>query len=229
MPENDDHQALLDELRTLDAGTIANAVDRLGLRPKTTGYSSSDVRCLFPELPMTVGYAITCREDTTSPRPGTKVNFEPVYKAVEASPSLPTVIVCQDVGSDRLRSCHLGDIMSTVMRRIGVVAFITDGGVRDIDGISTNAPGFQVFACGLVAGAGECSVIDVGSTVWIGGMEVSPGDLICGDGNGLVSIPPGSLADVVAETRKVRERESELLTFIRSSEFTLEKYFGSRR
>jgi regulator of RNase E activity RraA len=119
--------------------------------------------------------------------------------------------------------------MSTVMRRIGVKAFITDGGVRDIDGIRTNAPGFQVFASGLVAGAGECSVIDVGSTVWIGGMQVSPGDLICGDGNGLVSIPPGSLANVVAETRKVRERETELLTFIRSDGFTLEKYFEGRR
>jgi 4-hydroxy-4-methyl-2-oxoglutarate aldolase len=215
--------ATLDALKQFDSGTIANAIDRLALRPKTVGYSSTETRCLFPELEPVVGFAVTCREDTTSPRSGDRVAFGAIYKLCEASPN-PTIVVCQDMSGARSRSCHLGDIMSTVMQRLGVVAFVTDGGVRDLEGIRTNAPGFQVFASGLVPGAGESHVIDVGTPVCLGGMEVQPGDLVFGDLNGLLTIPVGQLDTVIDEAHRVRDREGERVAFIRGDDFTLDAY-----
>jgi 4-hydroxy-4-methyl-2-oxoglutarate aldolase len=213
----------LDALKQFDTGTLANAIDRLELRPKTVGYSSTEIRCLFPQLEPVVGFAVTCREDTTSPRIGERVAFASIYRLCEAS-SDPTIVVCQDMSGSRSRSCHLGDIMSTVMQRLGVAAFVTDGGVRDLEGIRANAPGFQVFASGLVPGAGECHVLDVGSPVYLGGMEVHQGDLVFGDVNGLLNIPVAHLEAVLDEAHRVRERETERVDFIRGDGFTLDGY-----
>jgi 4-hydroxy-4-methyl-2-oxoglutarate aldolase len=218
----------LDKLREYDTGTIANAIDRLKLRPPTTGYSSTDVRCLFPDLGTVVGYAVTCREDTTTPRGDAHTSFEAVYRAIDAA-GRPTIVVCEDVGTDRSRSCHLGDMMSTLMQSLGAVAFVTDGGVRDTDGIRQNAPGFQVFAAGAVPGAGESHVVEVGTNVRLGGMDVRPDDLIVGDANGLLSVPEDSIDDILSEAARVREREAGLVEFMHGPDFSLDGYMERRR
>jgi regulator of RNase E activity RraA len=119
--------------------------------------------------------------------------------------------------------------MATTMRRLGVVAFVTNGGVRDIEGIRQNAPGFQVYACGAVPGAGPSSVVDIGNPVCIAGLEVRNGDLLLGDGTGLVTVPEAQLAEVVAEARRVQERELKLLELIGSEDFSIPEYFDRRR
>lgn len=217
----------VDLLRSVDTGTIANAIDHLGLRPSTAGYTSSELRCLFPDLGPMVGFAVTCREDTTTPRRNGRQPFAEVYRTCVASNG-PVAVICQDVGGERLRSCHLGDMMSTLMQRIGVVGFVTDGGVRDVQGIREHAPGFHVFAAGLVPGAGESHLVDIGSPVSICGMEVRMGDLVYGDANGLITVPAEAVGDILEEAAKVREHESQLVERIRSSDFTLDSYLQRR-
>jgi 4-hydroxy-4-methyl-2-oxoglutarate aldolase len=218
----------IEAIQAYDTGTIANAIDRLGLRPATTGFASAEIRCLLPELKPVVGYAVTCREDTITPRGANKTDFEVVYQAIHASP-LPAIVVCQDVGPDRWRSCHLGDMMSTFMRLIGAAAFITDGGIRDIAGIKENAPGFQVFGLGMVPGAGESHVVDVGSPVSIGGLEVATGDLLIADVSGIVAIPADSVDEILVEAERVRVRERDGVAFMRSKDFSYEAYLERRR
>ena len=54
--------AQLEELKTFDSATIANAIEQFKVRDQTLGYVGSNVRALFPNKrePM-VGYAVTAK------------------------------------------------------------------------------------------------------------------------------------------------------------------------
>lgn len=216
----------LDELRGIDTATITNAMDVFDSDRDTVGYeySSLELRCLFPDLPPMVGYAITCTGDSTSPRAaGRKSRLRELYEAVRDA-SGPTVVVCQNIGPDRLRSNHFGDVMATTFQRLGAVGAVTDGGIRDLAGVLERAPGFQMFAPGAVPSGGIAYIVDIGITVSVCGMTIAPGDLLHGDANGLVAIPAAIAPQVPEKARAVLEKERDRVDFIKSPGYSLEEH-----
>ncbi len=219
----------LESLRKIDSASIANTVDSLGVRSRAAGFASLELRCINPDLPPIVGYAVTCTEDTTTPRDGTRTGYESLLRAVVTAPK-PAVVVFKALGQDRLRSCHAGDLMSALLQRLGTVAIVTDGAVRDIHAVRERAPGFQLFASGTVAGAGDYSLVEVGGTVSICGLTIAPGDLLHGDVNGLVNIPHSVATLVPAQARRMLKGESKFIDFVKGSDFSLDqlaKRFGA--
>ena len=69
------------------------------------------------------------RRYTTEGRQG--IGFDTLYALLAKAPK-PAIVVMQDIGIDRLHSCHAGEIMSTTMKRLGAIGILTDGGLRDI-------------------------------------------------------------------------------------------------
>lgn len=203
--------AQIEELRHIDSPTIANAIETFEIRPRVSGYVGHDIRCIFPDLPPTVGYAVTCTVDsTTEGREG--IGFEALYEVL-ADAAGPTVVVMQDVGEDRLHSCHAGEVMSTRMKSLGAVGILTDGGLRDVREVN-ELGGFQYFCAGLVVAHGNPICVSVGDEVMISGMPVRPGDLLHGDANGIVHIPDPCAAEVAAASYRIWEREKETMRSI---------------
>ena len=156
----------LSALRRIDSPTISNAIETFKLRPRVAGYVGYDIRCIFPELPPTVGYAVTCSVDsTTEERRG--IGFQRLYELLANAPK-PAIVVMQDVSTDRLHSCHAGEIMSTQMKRLGAVGILTDGGLRDVREVRALG-GFQYFCAGLVVSHGNPVCVNVGGEVTISG------------------------------------------------------------
>lgn len=215
----------IQKLYRFDSPTIANAIQRLGVRDPAEGYTSLELRCIYPEYKPMVGYAVTCMEDTASPyrrdNEPMEQSYRGLYSALDNSPK-PSVLVVKNAGSDRLRSVHIGDIMATLCQRIGTAGVVTDGGIRDIEGVRERAPGFQMFACGSVASKGAPRLLDVGGVVSICGLIIRPGDLLFGDLNGLVKIPPRYVNNIVTEADKILELEAEKVEFVRGDDFSLE-------
>jgi len=206
----------LSALRRIDSPTISNAIETFQVRPRVAGYVGYDIRCIFPELPPSVGYAVTCTVDsTTEGRQG--IGFNTLYELLAEAPK-PALVVMQDVGTDRLHSCHAGEIMSTTMKRLGAIGILTDGGLRDVKEVHTLG-GFQYFCAGLVVSHGNPVCVSVGTEVTISGMRVRPGDLLHGDSNGLVHIPDECALQVAAAAYRVWEQEEETLRRIGSPEF----------
>lgn len=204
--------AQLDELRRIDSPTIANAIETFEIRPRVSGYVGYDIRCIFPDLPPTVGYAVTCTVDsTTEGREG--IGFNALYELLRDAPK-PAVVVMQDVGTDRLHSCHAGEVMSTRMKSLGAVGILTDGGLRDANEVRALG-GFQYFCAGLVVSHGNPICVSVGDEVTISGMKVRLGDLLHGDLNGVVHIPDECAADVAEAAYRIWERENETMREIR--------------
>src|SRR5436190_23651795 len=101
----------------IDSPTISNAIERFKVRPRVSGYVGYDIRCIFPELPPTVGYAVTCTVDSTTER-RQGIGFQRLYELLANAPIL-AIVVMQDVGTDRLHCCHAAEIMSTRMKLLG--------------------------------------------------------------------------------------------------------------
>jgi regulator of RNase E activity RraA len=196
---------LIRELASIDSPTINNAIDSLGVRDATEGFASLELRCLYPDLPPVVGYAVTCTDDSSTPRKGKGDGYRRLYEAIEASPK-PVIVVFKSP-IDPKRSLHMGEVMASIVAGLGAVAVVTDGGVRDIAGVRQSVPGFQMFATGAVVGGGSPALIDVGITVGICGLTISPGDLLHGDANGLLTIPRAIAAQLPAVAGQIQERE----------------------
>ena len=142
-----------------------------------------------------------------------------LFDAIAAAPK-PAVLVIKDVGPRRSHACFLGDIIATISTRLGAIGIVTDGGVRDLEGV--RPLGFHVFAAGFVVAHGTFNIEEAGIPVEISGTVVKPGDLIHGDASGVTTIPLEIADRLYAECLKVREQEAGLRDFAISKHFTLE-------
>jgi regulator of RNase E activity RraA len=166
------------------------------------------------------GYAVTARVDASTPG---KVRDQNIWmewiRSMERAPK-PCVLVFQDVGPDPSKSAHFGEVMATTAHRLGVVGLVTDGGVRDLNEVTSL--GFHLFAAGLVPSHGAFRILEVNVPVTVDGVRVNPGDLLHGDVNGVTTIPHEIVADLPEACMKVRQREAGLMAFINSPEFSVD-------
>ena len=100
----------------------------------------------------------------------------------------------------------LGDILALRAQARGAAGIVTDGGVRDYDAVA--AVGIPVFSRGAhPAVLGRKHVPWEGDVaVGCGGTTVVPGDIIVGDSDGVIVIPP-ALAEEVADAALAQEDE----------------------
>ena len=91
----------------------------------------------------------------------------------------------------------LGDILALRARTRGAAGVVTDGGVRDFDEVARiGLPVFSQGAHPSVLGRKHVPwELDV--TIGCGGAAVQPGDIIVGDGDGVIVIPPSLVEEVV--------------------------------
>ena len=211
----------IDTLAGIDSPTVSNAVETFKVRDPTSGYASVELRCQFPSLKPMVGYAMTVTADSTSPLPKGETKEIELFEAVRDAPR-PVVVVIKDLGPQRLRSCHAGDVLCSIFQRLGAVGLVTDGGVRDISGVRTRAPGFQVFASGLVLSHGVPTFLEIGSTVAVCGLTIQPGDLLHGDANGLLVVPDAIASQVASQAQSILAKERTLTEFINGESFSLD-------
>ncbi|GHG44747.1 hypothetical protein GCM10012320_10040 [Sinomonas cellulolyticus] len=99
----------------------------------------------------------------------------------------------------------LGDVLALRAQVLGAAAVITDGGIRDFGPVSgMDIPAWGANPHPAVLGRRHVPW-SVDDTIACGGAAVVPGDVIVGDEDGIVVIPP-ALAAEVAEDAVVQER-----------------------
>lgn len=211
-------------LKSVDSPTLSNAIETLRLQPRDAGFTPLQIRCFFPEFGRLCGCAVTAQVETvTGMHAGAEATFLELFKAVDESPK-PAVVAFQEIGGHADYAAHCGEIMATAFTRLGAVGLVTDAGVRDIPEV--RALRFQYFARGSVVSHASFRIVRVGVPIQILGMEIQPGDVLHGDENGLLRIPPGALADLPSAVERVRARERRLMDFMRSPDFSVERLKG---
>jgi regulator of RNase E activity RraA len=213
-PPPADRPVDLDALRRFPTPTVANALERLGV---FTGYTDGRVRCLFPELGVTVGYAVTAtiRSHRLPDRPRFP-SRKPYWDQVLAAPG-PKIAVHQDL--DRPPAgAYWGECNANIHTALGCVAAVVDGAVRDLEEV--RALGFPLFAAEVTVSHAFTHLDGWGEPVTVFGMRVCPGDLLHADRHGAVVIPAPLAPRVADACRAVEEYERPVIRLCRSGEFS---------
>ncbi len=92
-----------------------------------------------------------------------------------------------------------GELLSTAAQVRGAAGCLTDGLIRDTKAI--RAMGFPVFHGGIgpLDSKGRGKMMELDCRVECGGAAVSPGDLVFGDGDGVVIVPAAAAEEVIAK------------------------------
>lgn len=102
----------------------------------------------------------------------------------------------------------IGDILSGHLRRRGASGLVVDGAVRDVGTLGTWTD-FSVFARWITPrGPSSADRGALNLPVVIGGYLVCPGDLIIGDDDGLVALPPAIVRSRIADAEAKLARET---------------------
>ena len=114
-----------------------------------------------------------------------------------------------------------GEITTAAAQARAIRGLVTDGAVRDTRAIQAHA--FPVF-CSAVAipGTVKLSPGMLNQPIVIGGTVIRPGDLIVGDEDGVVIIPPAIGLEVLEKAQARAKTESEMLRRLSQGELTLD-------
>jgi regulator of RNase E activity RraA len=207
-------------LRRLDAPTVANAIETFNVRPRNTGFMSSDIRCLYPDLGVMVGYACTAVIAADHQPPAhPKVSRQDWWRKVLETPA-PRVVVMQDSDGQPVGS-FWGEVQGNIHKALGCVGVVTNGGVRDLDEV--RALGFYYFARAVLVSHAYVHLVDIDVPVSIGGLVVQPGDLIHADKHGVQVVPIDIAPQIPDAAAQVAARERRIIEVCQSPDFSLDK------
>jgi regulator of RNase E activity RraA len=103
----------------------------------------------------------------------------------------------------------VGDHWATIAQQVGAAAVVTDGLVRDIAGIEPL--GMPVFARGVSPNAGyRNGPGSINSAVSVGGVNISPGDILVGDRDGVVVVPQSQAEHIAQRLAVVKQAEQAM-------------------
>ena len=207
---------MLQALKDFDTPSITNVVATYPLNPLCLGlynpwtenwYTDQTIRCMYPELGRTVGYAVTCVYGL--PDPGfNRLTFMDVIDALDASPK-PTILVLQQKFPPEIagKVGLSGGNMTSAMKAVGCLGVISNGPSRDLDEIRPMK--FQYMLTGVSAGHGGMAVYAVNVPVSVGRMDVCPGEIIHMDEDGAVKFPANKLEAVLTNVQALQKEEAE--------------------
>ena len=210
------HHLTREELSLLakhDTPTVCNVIELFVYRPRTKGYMDQRIRACFPEMPPMVGYASTATFRCSMPRG--KESYGSLDQQAISFGELPgpPIVVFEDIDNPVV-GATFGELMCTSYKTFGAHGLITSGAGRDLDQV--RKIGFPVFTNGTICSHGYSQIPSINIPVKVGGLTISPGDLIHGDCNGVTTIPKEIASEVAAICDGYVEAESIILNYLKS-------------
>jgi len=183
------------QLKKVSTATLTTVLFKRGLRNTYI----QGIGPLNPDAPPMVGEAYTLRyipaREDLDVIEVFKDPSHPQRKAVEAIP--PGHVLVMDCRGDA-SVASAGSILVTRMMVRGAAGVVSDGGLRDSPEIA-QLP-FPTYCAGPSAPTNliKHHAVDLNVPIGCGGVPVFPGDIVVGDGEGVVVIP-ADIADDVAQ------------------------------
>ncbi len=189
----------IEKLKRVSTATASGMLLKLGIR-------NTFMEGVYPLCPeeVLVGQAVTLRylpkrEDIDEARGSAPRPQRQAIESVEPG----DVLVVEARG--HLGCATAGDILVTRVKMRGAAGYVTDGALRDTPYIRTMAYPIYVGGANGQPSPRDFSDIDFNQPIACGGVAVLPGDVILGDGEGVVVIPRKYVQEI-AEEGSERER-----------------------
>jgi regulator of RNase E activity RraA len=182
-------------LAGLSTSGVSDALDKLGIVGQALGIAPLDRSFRL------VGRAWTLRYGPVGEDRGTVGDY--------IDDLGPDDVVVLD-NQSRLDATVWGDLLTTTAHRRGVAGTVIDGVCRDVD--RSLDLGYPIFARGnwMRTGKDRVRVEATQVPVSIGGVRVEPGDLLLGDGDGLVAVPAARAQEVLLAAEQIEDAEAAI-------------------
>jgi regulator of RNase E activity RraA len=210
-----------DKLKGVSTATLATALYKRGFR----GQMVQDVVPLGPLKESMVGEAFTLRympaREDLNKLEVFRDRSHPQRKAVEECP--PGAVMVMDSRKDA-RAASAGGILVGRLQARGVAGVVTDGGFRDSAEIATlGIPAFHQRPS-APTNLTLHQAIDINVPIGCGDAPVFPGDVVVGDGDGVIVIPAGIADEVAAEAVEMTAYEDFVTEKVRAGQSIMGLY-----
>ena len=191
---------LIEGFKGLPVANIADCMNRLAcVDPAIRPYNKAPL----------VGSALTVKASE-----GDNLLF---YKALDLAQPGDVIVVA---GGGSLTRAYCGEIMVRLAMKKNVAGFVVDGCIRDADAIAEMD--FPVFAKGVSPnGPFKNGPGEIGFPVSFAGQVICQGDIVIGDGDGLLAVSPEEAAGLIGETRAVGKKEAGMMAEIAAGTFDI--------
>lgn len=189
---------LIERYRKIEPATIGHVLE--------FGFVDPEIHPLFPPG-LVVGPAFTVR---TAPQDSTIVHL-----AIDQAQRGDVILI--DRSGDR-RHAPWGGMTALAASLKGIAAVVIDGVATDL--VELEEAGTSVYCRGLAAMTTKGLARDgeINTPISIGGVAVSPGDLVLGDANGILVISPLVAEKLIYEADARQAKSMELPALLRGGE-----------
>jgi 4-hydroxy-4-methyl-2-oxoglutarate aldolase len=196
----------VERLGKLDTCAVSDALDKLGIKGVVVGLRPLSV------LKRIAGRTVTVRlkskgNETSTRHLGTG--------AIEAANPGDVIVIDHRQRAD---AAGWGGILSTAAKVKGVSGVIVDGACRDID--ESRGLEFPVFGRSAVPLTARGRVVEdcFNEPIEIGGITVTPGDLVLADGSGVAFIAASQADEVIGAAEEIAAREAAMTRAVLAGE-----------
>lgn len=202
--------AELDLFGNFQAATVSDAMFSLGLKDTA----------LDPKVRLLAGRRILGRARTIGRTPITSNAGQAemakdfglaIQQVIDGcKPGSIIVIATQGIATH----ANWGGNMAHRASHLGAVGLVTDGALRDLE--EMDGFGLTVFAQGTSVRAGQFRFATTvrNEPVVCGGVYIRPDDIILGDADGALVIPPEHAADIARKSAELLKTEKEMQAFM---------------
>ena len=219
-------KAVLDTLAEVDSPTIANIIELFEVRSDVAGYCDDSIQAVYPDLPPTVGYAVTCTLRASYPEkfPEAYDSLSDILKLGETIKG-PKIVVFQDLDNPSVAATY-GEVMVTCFKAFGYVGVITSGAGRDFEQVADLD--FPCWASSMIVSHGYPAMLETNVPVTIGGLRIQTGDLLHADGNGIVQLPLELASGTAELCEPFLQAEEELMDYLNGRKPTVAGFDKAR-
>ncbi|QOG08103.1 ribonuclease activity regulator RraA [Aureimonas sp. OT7] len=194
-------------LKGVSTATLTTVLLKKGLR----NVWMRGTKPLKPGQPRVVGPAFTLRFVPAREDLATPASWASPISTRAAIEAMPQGVVAVADAMGVLDAGIFGDILCSRMAKRGVAALVTDGVLRDAEGVLQS--GLDVWCDGIAAPPSVAGLTFVGwqEPIACGGVAVFPDDIVVVDQDGAVLIPAAYLDQVIAEAPEQERMEGWIM------------------
>jgi regulator of RNase E activity RraA len=199
---------IIETLKDVSTATLTTVLLKKGLR----NVWMRGTKPLKPGQPRVVGPAFTLRFVPAREDLATPASWASPISTRAAIEAMPEGVVAVADAMGVLDAGIFGDILCSRMKKRGVAALVTDGVMRDAEGVLQS--GLDVWCDGIAAPPSVAGLTFVGwqEPIACGGVAVFPDDIVVVDQDGAVLIPAAYLDQVIAEAPEQERMEAWIMS-----------------